>query len=110
MKVSELLREAKKLIDQPEKWTKGAFHAGQAHCAIGALQLMGSRPTPRLLVFSLEFYQALSFLNKATPLGKSPVVFNDLPSTTHADIMKLYDDAVAAAEKAEASETPPSSP
>lgn len=106
MMPAEQLRAAKALIDTPECWTKHANSrdmvgipvdplsaSAECWCAHGALfvQFPVLGPEYRACVAALE-----------TALKGEPLAgFNDAPSTTHADIMKLFDDAIALAEAAQ---------
>lgn len=86
---------AKALIDTPEKWCKG-IHAGQ-NCAMWAL----AEAAP---MANYRWIEAAEALRKAAPrrphgdYGCPVVAFNDAPTTTHADVMALFDRAIAAAE------------
>lgn len=93
------LRAAKALIDTPEKWCKGSYHhdgMGDAHCIVGAVMVV----TPE---YSKRRNMALEAIGRQTPQfddatsGFMPR-YNDAPTTTHADIMALFDRAIAAAE------------
>lgn len=85
---------AKALIDTPEKWGKGSGinpPRNGCHCIITAV------PSSRVATFLRDF---LPGGQGAWPVGISPVVaFNDHPNTTHADIMALFDRAIAAADE-----------
>lgn len=86
--LKENLIAAKALIDKPKKWVKGAFHQGECRCAVGAigdiLDEEGRMP-------------ALNAVRACLPEGFSALMdFNDAPGTTHADIMALFDRAIAA--------------
>ena len=110
METIEILRSARALIDAPEKWTKGT-EARDAHgfrvrfespdavcfCAVGALlgalHRAGNDDDGECV--------ALRRLRKALPIGFADVVsLNDHPDTTHADIMAVFDRAIAAEEAA----------
>jgi hypothetical protein len=95
MGVKENLIAARALIDMPEKWGKGSRGLrGTRECAMtacGALKLK-----------SHEFDGVRLALTAALPHGSdltAPAVvrFNDDPSTTHTDIMALFDRAIASA-------------
>lgn len=104
MKTSDILRKAKAHISEPDMWHKGAYSdsddgdegesgaiAGQPCCAVGALIFVVGREVPSLV----------DHLRAALPEGKKHyyvAAFNDAPDTTHADIMALFDRAIAAAE------------
>lgn len=93
MSVRENLIKAKALIADPEKWTKGAFEFRGCYCALGALGMV-ERGTPA--GYSIT---AMRSLRKALPPHYYSVpTFNDKPSTTHADIMALFDRAIEASE------------
>lgn len=96
MKNSELLRAAKARIDSPEKWWHGEFpakHEGST-CAYLALTGIGGRCALRLLADAAGL-----------STNQELVEFNDAPTTTHADIMAMYDRAIALAEQEEAAAT-----
>ena len=85
---AEKLRRAKSLIDTPDKWIKGdrvrVVNNQRCYCAVGALEMAGARFRP---------------LVRALPGGSYTIVdFNDAPTTTHADVMALFDRAIAAEE------------
>ena len=106
METIEILRSARALIDAPEKWTKGTeardasgrsvpFNSPDAVCCcavgalLGALHRAGNDGE----------CVALRRLRKALPIGFADVVsLNDHPDTTHADIMAVFDRAIAAEE------------
>jgi hypothetical protein len=87
--VVKVLTEAKKHIDAPEKWCKNMMHSNneQKSCAIGAIHKVIGHDTP---LWNL----ALDALGKAIPGDPWPPNYNDLPSTTHADVMSAYDRAI----------------
>jgi hypothetical protein len=111
----EILREARALIDTPEKWAKGYYAFGPdgstrdiedpeacRFCVRGALFRIESR-----FGYMVEA-EASKAIYKAVPdavripadeIGNNAVVvFNDHPETTHAEILALFDRAIAAAE------------
>ena len=108
---AEVLRAARALIETPERWCRGAW-ARSAHrrpvleasakacsfCALGAV----NRVAPS---WNLRG-QAHGALFHSLPKFPSVHQFNDARSTTHADILALYDRAIALAEteKAEVQE------
>jgi hypothetical protein len=100
--VEKILREAKNRINTPEKWTKGMYYnEGGAFCAIGAIQY----PERKMKVSPQSKFVALAadYLVQALPLYvEEPSIsgvfdYNDSPKRTHADIMALYDIAIAKA-------------
>lgn len=102
MKDSEILKEAKKLIENPENWTQHAYartkHDQIIHvnsplackfCSLGAVEYLCDSnwsDTP-----------AVMFLAKAAdgPIG----LYND--NHTHEEVMQAWDKAIALAEQAE---------
>lgn len=106
MSPAEQLRAAKALIDTPEKWTQGCAardadglssgvcSGAVCWCAWGALAKFGNPfVSPGLI----------NLMDGAVPDdSKSFITYNDLPTTTYADVMALFDRAIDAAEKADA--------
>jgi hypothetical protein len=92
--VKENLIAAKALIDTPEKWGKGGYRdpfTGRL-CAYGALGV-AERGDAR------NYSEALAYrLRVAVPdrFHGRVAEYNDHPDTTHADIMALFDRAIAA--------------
>ncbi len=113
MNPAEQLRAAKALIDTPDKWTKGVDAAGPAgkeidenseeavcFCANGAILYAACEPE--------HVKTCAAFLEAAVPARFDPdpstwdsgfVQYNDHPATTHADIMALFDRAIALADQ-----------
>lgn len=102
MTVRENLIAARALIDTPEKWGKGldSFTYDREElsctaCAHEALRRVVGKQWGRAIVAECKALQA------ALPDGFREVpVYNDHPETTHADIMALFDRAIAACEVA----------
>jgi len=96
MGLKDDLIAAKALISTPDKWCKG-IDSGK-NCVMWAV----GRATGTMTGNNNRWHEAEHALRKALPghYGGHPVVtFNDLPETTHADIMALFDRAIAAQEK-----------
>lgn len=105
MTPAEQLRAAKALIDAPEKWTREAFarnaqgvptilRKATCFCALGALDFAGH--------VALAYDESAEDLLKdavPTRFMNSITAFNDHPDTTHADVMALFDRAIALAEQ-----------
>lgn len=91
MTVKEDLIASKALIDTPDKWINGHAHkwaGGQesCHCAWGAIVKTCRKKSlteQRAVIRSLGFY-----------VDDGLIKFNDLSSTTHSDIMALFDRAI----------------
>lgn len=109
MTVREVLVAARALIDTPEKWVKGtvaAYANGDRcsvdspkacrFCAYGSLLLATERDAD--LVRRAE--QALDVAAGATDPFEY-IRINDAPSTTHADVLALFDRAIAACPEVE---------
>lgn len=96
------LMAARDLIDTPEKWTKGIDQRGCAMCAIWAVSTVTN---PDARSYAPRWDAACKALVGALPknftgygpIGHPVVAFNDADDTTHADIMALYDRAIATA-------------
>ncbi|HWU19350.1 MAG TPA: hypothetical protein VN155_16840 [Devosia sp.] len=94
--VKENLIAAKALIDMPEKWIKGTFHAWmpsgtECFCLAGAVIEASSHDTD-----GLREAETISALVGALDGFDTVIGFNDAAATTHADIMALFDRAIAA--------------
>lgn len=104
MNIAEILTQAKSLIDTPDKWIKGKFaaqgpygyelpfddDAATCFCALGA--------ATRAMGETDAYNDATMALYYALPAGYSMVsIFNDDEDTTHADVMALFDRAIAKA-------------
>ena len=89
MSVRESLIAARALIDTPEKWIKGSSRNGQGgYCALGAMDKIGPESGCYLALRSALPSEEPGFV----------AAYNDLPTTTHADILALFDRAIAACE------------
>lgn len=93
MKASTLLRDARSRIDTPEKWVKGhgviCHHDGSmSYCAHAAIErtCCGSE--------TLAYGRIMTTLDGFLWPKHTIVSFNDTPSTTHKDIMDLFDKAI----------------
>lgn len=87
----EILKAARKLIKAPENWGKGPS-LGERLCAARAISVTVNWDQQR-------FYKARKYLDQALPRGvpRHVAAYNDRPSTTHADILALFDRAIAKA-------------
>lgn len=101
MSVRQILVAARAKIADPGDWTKGAsardvcgrpspVHDYQSvcWCATGAIRFV----SPSRLSGSA----AIQFLRSETPFDMGVHVFNDAPKTTHAEVLSLFDRAIAA--------------
>lgn len=110
-KTSELLRAAKAKIEDPKRWTKGDTALDSrgervgardatacCWCSMGALSAAGA-------IVPTGDDPATCMLRRCImprkPYGASLVEFNDAPATTHADVMALFERAIAMAESEE---------
>lgn len=100
-KLIENLKAAKALINTPEKWKKrGWGNSGSGcYCALGAAKEAGHFNVLQIIDRKFPITAALM---AQVPAGfRSVVEFNDHPTTTHADIMAVFNRAIAAAEAAQ---------
>lgn len=101
--VAKDLRAAKRLIRTPKKWTQGRMHGDGCYCAWGAVRVVVGlyADDPPESAWERE-NAALVALRLAEPLRRKVhlIEFNDSRNRTHADIMRLFDDAIAAEEAA----------
>lgn len=95
--VARVLREAREKIEKPSNWCMIYFtHPDSgAHCIEGALNAVGcifDNAVRDALIASIPAgHPALRH-----PRNIIPMMFNDYPSTTHADVLALFDRAIAA--------------
>ena len=110
---------ARKLIENPNQWIKGAIartargyeceaESGTARCfcAIGAVRRarhdltgtpFGSYPTVNRLRDAVQLENPNRIEGESECLNTMTVAdYNDRPQTTHADVLALYDRAIAA--------------
>lgn len=102
----ELLKKAKEIISKPENWIQNAFARdadgdivssnspmATCFCSIGALKnawISGDDTFTKAV-----YYSALDRLNiKTKGVGMTVARYNDQEGRVHADIMKLFDDAI----------------
>ncbi|MES2055782.1 MAG: hypothetical protein V4564_07590 [Pseudomonadota bacterium] len=108
------LRAARAVIEKPEAWTRRAYaktannrqtrsplsENAVRFCVLGAICRAVGEPdygmgrSSRASSFLLGFVP----LNRRTSVLAGIVAFNDRKSTTHVDILALFDRAIAAAE------------
>ncbi len=99
--VKDNLIAAKALIDTPEKWGQEDYEPRPGcFCLAGAIAKVKSlEPEPRTAEVGPEWdalCYALDELNDGLSPWPGPIHFNDAPGTTHADVMALFDRAIAA--------------
>ena len=121
MKVSELLEEAKALIEDPIHWTKGTYarrvdgastHYTQpdacTFCAEGALRHVVFTRKDRDDLPDSNYWKAEEILDREAMHMNSSVgcaiTLNDRDDTTHATVMELYDRAILHAREQEAAQ------
>ena len=89
MTTLEVLTAARKRIDTPSKWCKGYISAGSRCCIMGALD--------EVTLTYIEFHKAKDVL--LSQVGDGIEEFNDHPTTTHRDVLALFDRAIEAERK-----------
>ena len=98
------LRAARKVIEKPEAWIKGSFAMDECGNEVEAESPAACRFCVRGAIYRAvpERYEmthgALWAQVGDDPLFDPLVKLNDSKSTTHADILALFDRAIAAAE------------
>jgi hypothetical protein len=100
MTVRDDLIAARALIDTPEKWVRGHYERQGCYCALGAARkaLYGTtdwRPGEDWRGDDNHVTTALR-RELSEEWHGSVDDFNDDPSTTHADVLALFDRAIAA--------------
>lgn len=117
MTLRDDLIAAKALIDTPEKWGKGtsAYTSlpNKPLCAHGACRRLAHVTRRDEVEFSAR-QKLREVLPDVWPESRSAITldgirtvpdFNDHPDTTHADIMALFDRAIAAADLSPSNQT-----
>ncbi len=108
MKAVTVLRRARKLIADPKSWIQHAFtrkrKGVQCYCALGAVAAaagVGFRNNMRLVEgwgsSEADFDEAHGLLKKAADDVIWLPLFNDRDTTTHGDVLAVFDKAIAAA-------------
>lgn len=88
---AKALRAARARIDTEAKWCKDRMHMGpDVHCAEGACVYVPAGT----YVNTVNALRAALALMPAMATCDSIMSYNDLPTTTHADIMALFDRAI----------------
>lgn len=113
--VAKRLIEAKKLIDTPDKWIKGSYYHAEdffgirkmMFCAVGAIYQAGTwewrnedTNTPMALYRPEDHImanEAVEYLHSAACHPGGIEGFNDDETTTHEEIMAVFDKAISAA-------------
>lgn len=107
----EVLRKGRKEIEDPTHWIKGEAAAtaegapvdptdprAVCFCAIGSVRKYSTEPSGRGMINTYPGLKAMAALRAAIP-SEAPALriptFNDNPKTTHADILALFDRAIA---------------
>lgn len=107
-----VLKQARKLIAKPESWTQGDYRCqvGErngkpvfAYCAMGAIEAAIDTEADRASGYKL-YDAATTMLSGGLPprVGHGIITFNDRSGRTHAQVLALFDRAIAKAEKAKA--------
>lgn len=94
MRITEALIITKEIISNPKHWAQNNYSKPskdglRAYCSVGALNTLN-------LSFA-DYAAAKDYLDRvAIARGYSGIIgFNDSPGTTHAKILKLFDQAIA---------------
>lgn len=94
LSLADDLRAAKALISDPKNWCKGHYHDRGRFCAMGACRAVvrATRPYPQ----TEERLDRIGAMEKAlhVMIGKCPPTWNDEKTTTHADVMAAFDQAI----------------
>lgn len=106
----ELLVDTKKILDSPDKWTKGAYARGKSgkdvsnfgryatcFCLAGAFnRAAGQRSNRNMYSLAPGYAKASVAMNNRVWRGGhfSFVTYNDLPTTTYEDIIRLIDESI----------------
>lgn len=87
--VLRCLIEARKLIENERNWLKGTYWVGDQYCAHGALSVAANSA-------GFSWIGARDFLRPFAAPHYNAMALNDAHSTTHADVLALFDRAISA--------------
>ena len=90
-KVSEILADARKLIEKPENWRQSnpVDEYDNRLCVEEAIERITPRPGARM--------EARELLSNAVGITYRPYIWNDTSSTTHPKVLAAFDKAIEAA-------------
>ena len=91
--VRELLIKARKVIENPENWCRGAYSWDGKHCAVGALYEVTGDSQREIINDSLKLYPAYEYLNQLTLDSSGIIHYND--SHQHHEVLAIFDIAIA---------------
>ena len=117
------LEMAKEKIILESSWTKGGYAtdikgnavdttdaSAACFCAFGAIEVVSAKPHQMIATRQISEEPEYKFLDEATvavysdydfeKYGESAAGYNDAPTTTHADILALFDAAIVLAKAA----------
>lgn len=105
--VYEILMKARGRIDSPDKWCKGDYFKDGKCCLAGALhyalsgkdRLVYKGECDRELLALTRSVEVLVKKCSKTPMSQGLHHFNDRGTTTHQDVMRVMDEAIALAKK-----------
>ena len=111
LKTITYLRKMRTLLSDPEHWTKGVYarnkdgkhvyavsEEAQSFCMVGAMRVVTQEVDDAIV----QVRRTLNPFIPPSPSGDNDIVFfNDNPATTHDDVMKVINTAIANERKAE---------
>ena len=86
-----ILTAARNIIADPDMWYQGDWNTSEPCCAECAIKRAA-------YVIDVDPFDATMHINQFTPNQGGLSRFNDAHSTTHADVMTVFDRAIAALE------------
>ncbi len=106
MTISETLRASKALINMPQKWVQGHFRLADSFCAVGAMREVTGQAQDNEVFMALAESLPKNFIRvnftggkvNALEAGAYITFYNDNYTTSHADMMALFNRAIEAAE------------
>lgn len=101
MKAADILREAKAIIADPDRWTKGTFADCGRYCALGALRTAEWSAAGSAGVDAIHAGNLAKAKLERVALRReysSIATYNDSRWTRHEDVMSMFDEAIGGEE------------
>ena len=95
----ELLKKARKMIDEPEKWTRGTYYFYGRYCLVGAIRYAEGVGDKRM--YTPQLIRVCRLLSPRSTTGKRAIsrVIERNDSSSHSELLAWLDRAIRRVEK-----------